>query len=273
MSSLLYKYVDIGTGINHILNGGTLKFSKPPSFNDPFELSEHFNTEVEQTSDAIAHFGYLENFFGILCLTKNPLNILMWSHYASGDWDRQDSLINNLMTNEHGHSVSNRFHSGLVFGIDPVLAELSTYHNNSIPSAFGNVIYSTKKPDQKYSYSDMHERRGGYSPNFELRDYPHLRGTFLNKPMCWSYEEEVRVVRNTKFNERKIDVEPGYITGNEIYDFPKESIKEIYIGVRNSNSDIFIENIGKLIEQNAPNCSLYRCIKDVKNWEFKSSKV
>lgn len=273
MSGFLYKYTDIDSFINHVLKRKTLKFSRTPSFNDPFELSEHFNTSDEFTFESKCYLDALQRYYGILCLTKNPLNLLMWSHYASGE--SKDSSVQELMKDHNGQPVTTRFHTGLVFGIDPFEAGLSSHEDNCIPSDFGNVIYSTKKPDQNLSYNEFVARKNHREAGFDLSHYPYLRGTFLNKPMCWSYEEEVRVVRKLKFNPKKADDEDdiGYIKFNDIYDFDINSIKEIYIGLAHYTNPTFKTKFINLVKDFLPSCSIYQCLKDEKNWELKAEKI
>lgn len=116
----LYKYLPLDAGSLCVLTEGTIKFSDPFRFNDPFDCqpcvlpatiagykAKRPNIEVE-----LGHAGlspskrYLANQrvnnrleaymrdgallkdmlgnlnVGICCLSSDPLNILMWSHYA-----------------------------------------------------------------------------------------------------------------------------------------------------------------------------------------------
>ena len=111
--SLLYKYVNIAT-LKHIL-GGSIRMTQPGAFNDPFELLPEIvvprdQTEVSlnlsfdllaprrtgaaeavvSTSEELVASDFtsrnildvLNKQVGILCLSKSPNSILMWSHYA-----------------------------------------------------------------------------------------------------------------------------------------------------------------------------------------------
>ncbi|HII0008514.1 TPA: DUF2971 domain-containing protein [Klebsiella variicola] len=108
-----YKYVNTNT-LEHIING-SIRFTQPGGFNDPFELAlEIYNpnpTDVEKMpitfdllnvnfdikkylinkkisdpycNDIISRqlIKQLNNKIGILCLTQNPTSHLMWAHYA-----------------------------------------------------------------------------------------------------------------------------------------------------------------------------------------------
>jgi hypothetical protein len=109
----LYKYVSIDI-LFKILEG-QIRFTQPSAFNDPFELLPEINIpESLEQQDLDMRFDLmsparipvvgelphdfksptcnddtartirsdLDNSVGILCLTKNPISLLMWSHYA-----------------------------------------------------------------------------------------------------------------------------------------------------------------------------------------------
>lgn len=110
--SLLYKYVNI-INLKHIL-GGSIRMTQPGAFNDPFELLPEIVVPRDQTerplklsfdllsprrsdaaqavvltSELVASdftsrsiLDELNKQVGILCLSKSPNSILMWSHYA-----------------------------------------------------------------------------------------------------------------------------------------------------------------------------------------------
>lgn len=111
-NNLLYKYVNIDT-LKRIL-GGSIRLTQPGAFNDPFELLPEIITRADQTEEQISFSfdilsprreappdaviltdGHVASDFtsrnildelnlqvGILCLSKAPNSILMWSHYA-----------------------------------------------------------------------------------------------------------------------------------------------------------------------------------------------
>lgn len=109
----LYKYVSIGT-LKRIL-GGSIRMTQPGAFNDPFELLPELIVPVDQAGVPISFtfdihaprreaplppvvpltdgqaasditsrhiLDSLNQQIGILCLSKAPNSILMWSHYA-----------------------------------------------------------------------------------------------------------------------------------------------------------------------------------------------
>jgi hypothetical protein len=111
--NLLHKYVNIAT-LKRIL-GGSIRVTQPGAFNDPFELLPEIIVRTDQPEERISFSfdilsprranlleavvpvtdGHVASDFtsrnildelnqqiGILCLSKSPNSILMWSHYA-----------------------------------------------------------------------------------------------------------------------------------------------------------------------------------------------
>lgn len=109
----LYKYVTAGT-LEYILNG-SIRFTQPGGFNDPFELAlEVYNPYIGEDGkldllfDVASKKGNIDKYFldrnfkddncndifsrelisilnskiGILCLSRNADSHLMWAHYA-----------------------------------------------------------------------------------------------------------------------------------------------------------------------------------------------
>jgi len=119
MNLLMYKYLPFSEGSLKVLTEGTIKFTKPSDFNDPFDCSPDYDSNnIEKffesrpdlldrvavvinlspsqlTRDKPAMINRLREAFmsgqfgqpfsdrvGICSLTRDPLNLLMWSHYA-----------------------------------------------------------------------------------------------------------------------------------------------------------------------------------------------
>jgi len=109
---VLYKYVDFDIGLYDILMKQTLKFSRPSEFGDPFDCNEKLisidftNVNIPDVTDHLKDLvqaGEIDDIlkrvqetggsdpvlaekklkYRISCFAKNPLDILMWSHYGS----------------------------------------------------------------------------------------------------------------------------------------------------------------------------------------------
>lgn len=188
-----YKYLPFDIGSLKILTQGTIKFTKPSEFNDPFDCdpghdSEKIEEYLETRPDLVekvANFLKLsgdqileekphmvvrlrnaikDGLFGqsasdnvgICCLTKDPLNLLMWAHYAEN-------------------------HKGFVVEFD-------------IP------IESHDKPEREVEFFELlipHEVNYNQKKpivNFDDSLEKKLEKQFLTKGKGWEYEQEERVV-------------------------------------------------------------------------------
>ena len=86
-----------------------------------------------------------------------------------------------------------------------------------------------------------------------------LQRVFLYKSFHWSYEEEVRVVRNTCGQPFK-----------EIQSLTRDCFKEVYLGIRNSFNNDYLLKMRAKITQAFPDCKIYVCRYDESEWLFKS---
>lgn len=122
---ILYKYVDFDTGLK-IIQNRTLAFTSCTFLNDPFETTAGAHSEESNSvfSSFNRVFGIAANY-QILSLTRNPLNAIMWSHYAKA-------------------------HNGFVIGIDAHKAGLLNEQTCVLPAKYGGIIYTTSKPSNTY---------------------------------------------------------------------------------------------------------------------------
>ncbi|MCW7551645.1 DUF2971 domain-containing protein [Endozoicomonas gorgoniicola] len=187
-----YKYLPFDEGSKCILTKGTIKFSNPTKFNDPFDCFPYYDiesinrlpeTRKELVREASNQSGFSpaehiknkrkiinnikssfenKNFatsildsVGVVSLTRTPVSILMWSHYAD-------------------------FHKGFVveFKIPVMLPEREKYRMDRwLPCL--KVKYSKNRPILKYGM-DNHQQL--------------LNKILLTKSRIWKYEKEERVI-------------------------------------------------------------------------------
>ncbi|WP_277055078.1 DUF2971 domain-containing protein [Pseudoalteromonas marina] len=219
---ILYKYVSFKTAVS-IVKNSTIGFSCLEDLNDPFEgTSAHFedNGEVPASTVANAVRNRMSRGFGVLSLTRTPLNPTMWSHYGDD-------------------------HRGVVIGIDVDSANLNSSETNLVPAKYGDVIYSSTVPKKQLPQLSTERLMavGSEIEAFEEQDYELFKRTFLYKALPWNYEEEVRVVKNinsnssSRYSESSFENKSGewntiQFQGRPIYclSIPMESVKEIYLG-------------------------------------------
>ncbi|MDV1154738.1 DUF2971 domain-containing protein [Citrobacter freundii] len=78
---ILYKYID-NASLDRFFQDGyiSIKFTPHSEFNDPFESYGYALDDKSIKSLTMRH--EINQNLACLCLSKNPLNVLMWSHYA-----------------------------------------------------------------------------------------------------------------------------------------------------------------------------------------------
>lgn len=252
---ILYKYVDLCTGMK-IVRNPSVKFTHPYNLNDPFEITSSFyesDTRFYSHEDNYIKHHKLSVSYGILSLSRAPLNPLMWAHYSRGKRQASSKSIH--------LGEKNTAHGGLVIGIDADEAGLNHEASNIIPAKFGSVIYTSTKPVSRFNNSEDVSINEGIITCFNSNCLEALQRIFLYKSKDWSYEEEVRVVRNIARAEKK-----EY--RQEIQAIEKDSIKEIYIGSIHSYPPESASIIYSEINKNLPSCKVLLCNTEGKGWDI-----
>ena len=217
---ILYKYMP-ASAAKLILENRSIGFAKPDTFNDPYELKAAYPPQgdnpltlfIEGVRSLSMQFIWSDTS-GVLCLTRNPLNALMWAHYGDE-------------------------HRGVVLGIDVEKAGFLNVQHCLVPAQFGNVVYTHTRPTHAMAFfKGTNPISVGHTHHYPAGHEEKLQRTFLQKPACWSYEEEVRVVKclsdiknGTNQSGTFVEVELPNKT-LYCYTLPDGAIKEIYFGMR-----------------------------------------
>lgn len=257
---IVYKYAPYESG-RKIIAGNSIGFACASDFNDPFELTG-YPTEVAD-SPALQIFADIRSGAkrdiwarntGILCLTRSALNPLMWAHYADA-------------------------HRGFVFGFDAKVAGLTSPTDTLLPAQFGSMIYTGQKPTHEVVASAIMEVGSEFSYRPELLE--KLQRLFLYKPLCWSYEEEVRVVKCIK----GIDENPQLLSGSftvlllgdrhlYLIALPDNSIREVYLGVRNPIADRgALAMFTSELHGRHPDARILKCAVGETEWSLESHEI
>lgn len=225
---ILYKYVCAEVARN-ILQNKCIAFSRMHTLNDPFEmhsicnfpvLLEESRVKTDSFDDSTLPY-FINLSYGVLSLTRDPLNIIMWSHYANN-------------------------HSGMVIGIDVNHCGFCNENRNLIPAQHGDVIYSKNIP--KIPKQTTENARPGFSTSYSsifseygVNEWLFFKHVFLYKSYEWAYEEEVRIIKalgadgeweQHQTSEPQRDSLVDFNSYIDLYNIPEKSIKEIYLGAR-----------------------------------------
>lgn len=176
---LIYKYYGYEAGIS-ALKYKTIGFNTPNQFNDPMEG----RLWLHQMGVDADYLNIFLDQIGILCMTEDPLNPLMWSHYGQS-------------------------HSGFVIGYDIQDPIFGPQRDCVFGINDGQVFYSpefeTDSPREDALKALRWLSMGMGEPS-EQKTAEVLRHIFLMKQECWSYEKETRIVKLiTNFNKNQHD--------------------------------------------------------------------
>lgn len=241
----MFKYLS-DTSINKVLEKGSLRFTQPSFFNDPFETQVHtkgledgqkaedsfkesfnvmlnkelegYNLPAEVIANAkqnvnleeglkllksvISHSTLKESSkiefnksinenIGILSLTTNNKNLLMWAHYANS-------------------------HKGVCIEFDK-----------------SHKFFNQKKSEKDSLRHLAQVQYQNERPSLYLSEYNEF-DVFLTKSNHWEYEEEYRMLMPLKDADKKID---SAFEDIYLFNFPKDSLKAIYLGTKISDEN------------------------------------
>lgn len=185
----LYKYLrfDDEKYVLGVINNNTIKYSRPDTFNDPYDCLYNvavdfsdFNKETYEkeyqcsmTEDEwlinkesiyellknhhIKQVSNARNLIGVSCFTSNPLNILMWSHYAE---------------NHTGFVVEFKIPKGDIHPFGPKTYPLPIKYTEEFPTF--TLPWNINKSPSQNLLTEMTEK------------------LILTKAKEWSYENEFR---------------------------------------------------------------------------------
>jgi hypothetical protein len=238
---ILYKYVNEGD-CKRIINDSTITFTRPEYLNDIFETSAGHHQEEENTFwKGYPRENSTNSNYGVLSLTRNPLNPIMWSHYADE-------------------------HKGFVIGIDCEQAGLNNPESYVLPAKHGSVIYTKTKPVNTYQNHDAKIIINGELDKFDTEYLEALQRIFLYKSVKWAYEEEIRVIKSNLNRHEQKNVRSEL--EREIVTIPSKSIVSIHIGMRNPCKYNEKIDLFECIKKNHPNIDIFACAMKKNSWEL-----
>lgn len=262
---ILYKYVGFENALK-IIKSASISFTKANQFNDPFEMQaiRNYSYIIDDSNPSVTQLKTdpsklktgVNMSYGVLSLTRAPLNNLMWSHYGDE-------------------------HRGVVLGFDVNEAGFCNEDTNVIPANFGDIIYTKTFPTHLKSESNSQRFNALRSTtSYSQHSFDFFKYAYLFKGIDWAYEEEVRVVKNVGFHlyDREDDSKNNYTNSNgewqhmkvsehkdlNLFSFPLSSIKEIYLG-----SHVYkIKEIESLLEMLPKDIEVQCCALNSKSYDI-----
>jgi len=247
----LYKYVGMGA-LKAILRTSTLGFSKPHLLNDPFDGPNSPDVPdygvFGSITAQIKNLAWSDNT-AICSLTRTMKNALMWAHYGDS-------------------------HKGAAIEIDAAACGFFDPATNLVPAHLGSVVYVQEPDMDQYVTRPSRATTVGRETEFRLDRYEMLQRMFLTKPLCWAYEEEVRVVKGihdlSKAGEslsgRFEVVQAG---GRDLHalHIPAQAIKGVYLGIRAEPAEI------RSIRDLVPAERLFQCFRQRGSFDIGSKPL
>ena len=240
-----------------LIQKGELYFSSPADFNDPFDgvidYSETIDiTAIEKLADRL-RIPQLQkeevlsrcrqadpkqllqiyvdmiskmkqrNVLKIYCLSQNPLNILMWTHYAKA-------------------------HTGICIGLKAYKLDEKAFGIKVQENCVSKKLLEPSLPHMLIPIPVIYTSKVAGKYDFGKGNADVLKESFLNKSLDWQYEQECRIVAT----EDTLLKNPVTIDVNEI--------EEIIFGLR--ASPLLIEQVKEIVfkspyKQLGP--KLYQC--------------
>lgn len=212
-----YKYVGLETALK-IITSGKLMYTTPDNFNDPYDTygyapKQGFHKMLKRVlANAYGSNGGLsgpKNFkerelmfsafdtkalrksavrdFAITCFSRSPFILPMWAHYAD---NHAGCVLAFAVDQEVEDDIKSKFSAGVKLASDDSLYPLDVIYDNMRPAIYNK-------------------------DGLTLHDgTPKL---FLNKAKVWSYEEEVRCVKNSS---------------SGVYDYKRSQLQQVYFGLK-----------------------------------------
>ncbi len=290
--SKIFKYAKPDT-VHQILLHGTLLFSSPTKFNDPFDVSIQTIAPYDLIGNRTQSFNPLID----IILAKNlpdgngsklyqKISLMHSAMKSASEEKRQE--VKNMPQNDVWNLA------GLVESHDILLTDLKTQiesvgifcasktpnnhllwahyaedHTGAVIEFSPNlekdsmfrlteeVIYSNERPHLYTSPKDFMEKSLLWKTNDIITDY-HKRIT-LTKSLHWSYEEELRLIMH----------KPVGVLADEKIGFYNEELKSLYIGCR--MSDETANELITMARVRNPLIEIYKMIPD--RYEYKLNPV
>ena len=230
-----YKYLNFSEGSLCVISEGTMKFTAPSCFNEPFDCAPDFDRDKQveyfmQQKEAIMNISdqhgqspsqrlmykkrlrkkvenevkegkYASVFLdelGVCSLSRTPLNLLMWAHYAKN-------------------------HTGFVVEFSIPIPKNSGFSDYEVTKSINeNLVPFPVQYEEEKPIIDPHDH-----------EMVNMVKNFLTKGKDWEYENEERVI--------------DYVRGKGIHPYNRKKIlKSVIAGMRMSSDNY--QSLKKIID-------------------------
>lgn len=240
---MLYKYVE--SDRIDIIENLKIRFTPYDKLNDPYECRFVLNpmeSEIEQAKEDEnnAEWAMVEVWIhsrigqlGMLCLSRTPRNLLMWSHYAE---NHKGFVIG--FDEKHQFFKKETYYIEPAYGVKQVL-DLQGF------GTLRDIVYSQERSTISFNENIPFD-------------------SFFRKSLDWSYEQEVRMFRTLQNADTIIDKKI------HLFDIPPIAIRKIIIGSQNDDYEKLTETVQ---QENLQHISIEKAYLHRKNFSLKFQEI
>ncbi|WP_413943075.1 DUF2971 domain-containing protein [Bdellovibrio sp. HCB-162] len=288
----IFKYSPAET-IYTILYYGTILFSSPAKFNDPFDISiqsvapydfiekrtDSFDPLIEMIlSNKLPDGNGSEVYKKIALMHSKLKHANTKQREAARNMPRLDVWDIEAVTNSYNallKDLKEKIESSGIFCASQTAhnhllwAHYADDHRGAVIEFSPNlekdsmfrrmrkVTYSNERPHLYNSYKDFVTKSLTWTSNQILADY--FDRITLTKSLEWEYEEEVRLVIP----------KPGGVTEDEKLGYHNEELKALYIGCRMDN--VIVAPLIAMARARNPSVEIYKMVPDI--YEYKLNPI
>lgn len=156
----------------------------------------------EGLADGEIVFPHIYNHSRVSCFSSDPSSLLMWSHYADGLRGFCIEFDDDLLISEDEYTF------------------LCPVNYVEEPPVVDSFVYAVTEDQFYYAIDHGYEEYDGESFRADLNGM--MKKALASKPLEWRYEKEVRLVVNTRNNDKS----------PILHQYNQEALKSIIIGER-----------------------------------------
>lgn len=218
----LYRYQPFNIDrLRPVIVDKRLYFSRPGSFNDPWDCKPCFDIDLSDDASVLAHAEYFERVD-----RKHNSHLSEEEHAARARLLREDrDFLEARVQDMYGiHAEIDRRYRVCCLASLPVVPLMWSHYaaahagvclQFSVDDFFGRAL--------RVQYSD-------YYPSMSLvADGPAALEALLTKSSDWSYEEEYRLIAQERSEAVPVET---LMTDNNWISFPASSLRAVYLGCR-----------------------------------------
>lgn len=217
------------------------------------DLQEYCSEFIHSHSMRVSHYS---DSARITCFSKQPDNLLMWSHYANGFRGYCIEFDENLLTENSSNYA--QVHE-VIYAKHPPVVDTMVYEVTKDQVWYHEMAIHEEETSRKYlkSYSQdkLLPKYHKALSNARALLYKLYKNILCYKPLVWEYEEESRLILHTESKDKH----------GKPFSYPLKAIKRVIVGEKASHNNVKkIRDILSKIDADIPIKTASRCPDEYK---------